>query len=109
MSTPEGLAKWFADDVKFNGGVFTFTWGNDWSHHEVRTAALLEMKDKGYIRLRWSEDEYRDTYLEMRMDRSDITGDYILMITDFAPDGDTDTLVDIWDANMDMLHRSTGL
>ena len=109
MSTPEGLAKWFADDVKFNGGVFTFTWGNDWSHHEVRTASLLEKKDKGYIRLRWSEDEYRDTYLEMRMDRSDITGDYILMITDFAPDGDTDTLVDIWDANMDMLHRSTGL
>lgn len=109
MSTPEGLAKWFADDVKFSGDVFTFTWGNDWSHHEVRTAALLEMKDRGYIRLRWSEDEYRDTYLEMRMDKSDITGDYILMITDFAPDGDTDTLEDIWDANMDMLHRSTGL
>ena len=35
--------------------------------------------------------------------------DYILMITDFAPDGDTDTLEDIWDANMEMLHRSTGL
>ena len=58
MSTPEGLAKWFADDVKFSGDVFTFTWGNDWSHHEVRTAALLEKKDRGYIRLRWSEDEY---------------------------------------------------
>ena len=77
MSTPEGLAKWFADDVKFSGDVFTFTWGNDWSHHG--------------------------------MDKSDITGDYILMITDFAPDGDTDTLEDIWDANMEMLHRSTGL
>lgn len=52
---------------------------------------------------------FTSPYLEMRMDKSDITGDYILMITDFAPDGDTDTLEDIWDANMDMLHRSTGL
>ena len=56
-----------------------------------------------------ARNEYRDTYLELRMDKSDITGDYILMITDFAPDGDTDTLEDIWDANMEMLHRSTGL
>lgn len=109
ISTPAGLGKWMADEVKFEGNTFTFTWGNVWSWHETRTATLLEMKNFDYIRLRWSEDEYRDTYFELRMCKSDITGDYILEITDYATDGDTDTLVDIWDANMEKLHRSTGL
>lgn len=109
ISTPAGLGKWMADEVKFEGNTFTFTWGNVWSRHETRTATLLEMKNFDYIRLRWSEDEYRDTYFELRMCNSDITGDYILEITDYATDGDTDTLVDIWDANMEKLHRSTGL
>ena len=109
MSTPEGLAKWIADEVKRDGDTLTFTWGNPWSHHETRTASVIEWKNNEYIRLRWSEEEYRDTYLELRMEKSDITGDYILVITDYAPDGDTATLEDIWDANMDTLHRSTGL
>ncbi len=109
ISTPAGLGKWMADEVKYEDGAFTFTWGNVWSWHETRTAMMLEKKDYDYIRLRWSEDEYRDTYFELRMSRSDITGDYILLITDYAPDGDTDTLIDIWDANMAKLHRSTGL
>ncbi len=109
ISTPAGLGKWMADEVKFECNTFTFTWGNVWSRHETRTATLLEMKNFDYIRLRWSEDEYRDTYFELRMCKSDITGDYILEITDYATDGDTDTLVDIWDANMEKLHRSTGL
>ncbi len=109
MSTPEGLAKWLADEVKRDGDTLTFTWGNPWSHHETRTASLIDKKDNEYIRLRWSEEEYRDTYLELRMEKSDITDDYILVITDYAPDGDTATLEDIWDANMEALHRSTGL
>ena len=109
MSTPEGLAKWLADEVTRDGDALTFTGGNTWGHHETGTAAVIDRKDYEYIRLRWSEDEYRDTYLELRMEKSDITGDYILVITDYAPDGDTATLEDIWDANMDALHRSTGL
>lgn len=109
ISTPAGLGKWMADEVKLDGDTFVFTWGNAWSRHETRTAVLLEKKNLEYIRLQWSEEEYRDTYFELRMCRSDITGDYILMITDYAPDGDTDTLVDIWDANMEKLHRATGI
>ena len=109
MSTPEGLSKWIADEVTRDGDEMVFTWGNEWSHHETRTAVVLETKKLDYIRLRWSEAEYADTFLELRMDKSDITGDYILVVTDFAPDGDTDTLEDIWAANMETLRRSTGL
>ncbi len=109
LSTPEGLGKWFADDVKLKNGVFTFTWGNIWSNHEIRSARILEKVQGDHIRLRWTEEGYEDMYLEMKMEKVDITGDYILIITDFAIDGDTDTLEDIWAANLKALRRSTGI
>ncbi len=109
LSTPEGLSKWFADDVKYDNGVFTFTWGKIWSHHEIRSARVIDKRASKYIRMQWTDDGYEDMYFEMKMEKIDITGDYILIVTDFAIDGDTDTLEDIWDANFKALRRSTGI
>ena len=109
LSTPEGLAKWIADDVKWNDGVLSFTWGNVWSLHETRTATVLEKNDFKWIRLRWDDDEFADTYWELRMEKSDLTGDVILVITDFATDGDVATIEDIWESNLESLNRTTGL
>ena len=109
LSTPEGLAKWIADDVKWKDGVLSFTWGNVWSHHETRTATVLEKNDFKWIRLRWDDDEFADTYWELRMEKSDLTGDVILVITDFATDGDVATIEDIWEPNLESLNRTTGL
>ncbi len=109
LSTPEGLAKWLSDEVKLNGDMITFTWGNVWSDHETRTSAVIDKKKFEYIRFRWCGDEYKDTYWELKMNRSDITGDFVLLITDFAPDGEKDTVVDIWNASFDALRRATGL
>lgn len=109
LSTPEGLAKWVADTVKKDNNVFTFTWGDVSKNHDMRSALLLEKKDYEYIRFRWDRDEAEDTYLELRIEKGEITDDYVLIITDFAFDGDTDALEDIWDANLYKLNRSTGL
>lgn len=109
LSTPEGLAKWMSDKVSLDDNLFTFTWGNLWSDHEVRTSAVIDKKKFDYIRFRWCGDEYKDTYWELKMNKSDITGDFVLTITDFAPDGEKDTVVDIWNANLETLRRSTGL
>jgi len=109
LSTPEGLAKWLADEVELADGVFTFTWGNTWSHHEVRTAQVIDRKDFEYIRFRWCDDEHEGTFWELRIEKSELTGAYVLVITDFAIDGDFATIEDIWDANMEELHRTTGL
>lgn len=109
LSTPEGFAKWVADDVTLDGETLTFVWGSLWSHHEVRTARLLEKKDFEYVRFRWCDDDHKDTYWELRIEKSDLTGDYILIITDFAIDGDVSTIEDIWDGSLEELHRATGL
>lgn len=109
LSTPEGLAKWLSDEVRLNGDLFTFTWGNVWSDHQIRTSAVIDKKKFDYIRFRWCGEEYKDTYWELKMNKSDVTGDFVLMITDFAPEGEKDTVVDIWQANLSALRRATGL
>ncbi len=109
LSTPEGMSKWLADKVKLSGDNLTFTWGNPRGHHEIRTAKILEKKDFSHIRIKWNEERFENTFIELRIQKSDITGDYILIITDFSIDGDLQTLRDIWEANLDTLRRSTGI
>jgi len=43
------------------------------------------------------------------MEKSDITGDYILIITDHAWMEDVEDLKDIWYSNLEQLHNNTGL
>lgn len=109
ISTPAGLAKWIADEVSANGNVMTFTWGETWAAHEVRRATVLQVLEPCLIRFRWEDEPNPDAFLELKIEKGDITGDFILVITDFAQPDDEDTLRDIWAANLEQLHRSTGL
>ena len=79
LSTPEGLAKWIADEVKAVDGQLMFVWGDMAGNHEIR------------------------------IEKSELTDDYNLLITDFVVDYDKETMMDIWEANLESLHRSTGL
>lgn len=109
VSTPEGLAKWLADEVELMGDTLVFTWGHTYSHHEIKRADITDVVRTRYIRMRWQNDEDPDAYLELRIDRSELTGAYMLIITDFAFEDDADSLLDLWEDNLERLHRTTGL
>ena len=109
ISTPEGLARWMADDVKQDGDTFTFTWGEVWRHHETRQAHVTECERNHLIRIRWADEADAEAYLELRMEHSNITNDYILSITDYALEEDVDMLYDLWDDNLKRLRHSSGL
>lgn len=109
LSTAPGLAKWIADDVKEDGGVLTFTWGNPQGHSDMRRAEIVENRKFDHVRYRWLAEGFEDSYWELRMEKGDITDDYILCITDFAPEGDSELIKDIWDSNFERLHQNTGL
>ncbi|MGN1374987.1 MAG: START-like domain-containing protein [Prevotella sp.] len=109
LSTPEGLAKWIADEVKAVDGKLMFVWGNLAGNHEIRMAEILGRRNQEYIRFRWDEERFKDTFWELRMEKSELTDDYNLLITDFVVDYDRETMIDIWNANIESLHRSTGL
>jgi uncharacterized protein YndB with AHSA1/START domain len=104
LSTPGGLAEWFADDVNLHGGIYTFIWENSEQQAEV-----IQRKDNKYIRFRWVEEEDKDSYFEFRLNQDELTGDVSLMITDFAEDDETTDAVDLWDTQIAELKHVIGL
>ena len=56
ISTDSGLARWMADSVTQEGEQLTFVWGELWSHHEVRTATIVEKVKNQYIKVTWDDE-----------------------------------------------------
>ena len=70
---------------------------------------MLERVRYSHLRLQWDDETDPDAYLELKMTRTEVTGGYILLITDFAFPEDVDSLLDIWDQNLEQLRMATGL
>ncbi len=109
ISTDGGLSRWIADSVKEVNGKFVFIWGNEWSHHEKRSASTMEKMRHSHLKLRWDDETDPEAFLEIRMVRTEVIGGYTLQITDYALPEDVDSLLDIWDQNLEQLRRNTGL
>ena len=59
LTTPPGLASWFADRVTIKGNCYTFYWNK-----ESQQAVVLEMKPEEKIRFRWTDEECQEIYFE---------------------------------------------
>ena len=103
ISTPNGLAEWFADSVQKDGKVFTFYWNKS-----SQRANLIAIRNGQYVRFRW-EDEPADTYFELAIHRLELTRDVALTVTDFAEDGDTEDAIRLWNSQIDDLRRIAGM
>ncbi|MCF8225407.1 MAG: SRPBCC domain-containing protein [Bacteroidales bacterium] len=104
LSTPAGLAEWFADDVNLRDGMYTFIWNG-----VEQVAEVLSKKDNRHIRFKWV-DEDEDTFFEFKIQKDELTGDLALMITDFTNDeDDKDDAVDLWDTQIAELRHAIGL
>ncbi len=108
IGTADGLRKWIADDVKLEGDTLTFVWGEVWRHHEMRQATLLRMDNLSRIRWSW-DDEDDDTYVEISMVCSPVSGEITLHVTDFIPEEDADWLYSTWLHNFDSLRLKSGV
>lgn len=104
ISTPNGLAEWFADAVECDGKQYTFFWNKS-----SQTATLLAMRSGQYIRFRWDDSDIPKSYFEIRITNSDITGSRNLQITDFATDDDDrKEITDLWNSQVKTLKRVLG-
>ncbi|MEE4117285.1 MAG: START-like domain-containing protein [Marinilabiliaceae bacterium] len=105
LSTAEGLAEWFADDVQVQGEYFTFIWGN--SEHRAR---LSQLKDNRNVKFSWADDEEEEErFFEFRLNVDELTGDVALLITDFAEKGEKDDVINLWDTQIAELKQVLGL
>lgn len=102
LSTADGLAQWFADDVNINNRVFTFVWegtGQD--------AKIVREKAGKYIRFKWVEDT-DDVYFEFKLVVDDLTSEVALIVTDFATSDEMEEAKFLWDSQVNTLMHILG-
>jgi len=104
ISKPLGLAEWFADGVTVNDNEYTFSWeGNE------QTAFLIHTKTNTSVRFQWEEDVNTESYFELKIASMEVTGNLALVVTDFAESNEKDDLIMLWNKQIEVLRRKTGI
>ncbi len=100
LSTPTGLGEWFADKVTQRENRFVFHWkGND------EEAEMIAAEENEYVVYKWSWME-EDEYFEFRIEKSPVTNETILTITDYAEKKDIKDQEQLWETQIhDLKHR----
>lgn len=109
ISTPEGLSRWIAEEVKQEGETLVFTWGKPGQEYETRQARILQSVKHQLIRFRWEDEVNPEACTEIAMSRNDITDDLALVITDYAEPDDMQAMAAMWNHDLDRLQHKTGI
>ncbi len=102
LSTPGGLAEWFADDVNLRGHIYYFIWDGS-----EQLAEIVRKKENRYIQFKWMNDPDEAT-LEFRINVDDLTGDVALVVIDTIEEGEEDDAVVLWDSQIAELRHVLG-
>ena len=102
LSTPDGLAEWFADDVTVKDGVYTFHWEGDESR-----AKMANKKENVVVRYKWL-DVKDDSYIEFEIQTDDLTSDVALMVTDFVFPDEKEETHRLWESQVLALRHLIG-
>jgi uncharacterized protein YndB with AHSA1/START domain len=102
ISNPSGLAEWFADNVKVEGKICTFYWGNSNQQAEI----LMIIPDK-HISFRWLDldPDYRFSF---DIVQDELTSDVSLIITDNVDDDDATDAKNLWSSQVAKLKQTIG-
>ena len=104
LSTPGGLAEWFADDVNLRGNTFSFVWDG-----AEQIAEVLAKKENRYIRFRWTEDDDEEAWFEFRINVDELTKDVALVVIDMVEEGDEEDASELWNSQVSELKHVIGL
>jgi hypothetical protein len=103
LISPAGLGEWFAEQVNERDDVYYFGWSG-----AFEKADLVEKEHDKYIRFHWQSSP-KEEYFEFRIDKSEITNQTILIISDFAEKKDIKDQSNLWDHQVkELFHRLGG-
>ena len=102
LSTPSGLSQWFADRVDSFHDQYTFTWDSS-----PQKAKMLEHHENERVRFRWDDSE-KDEYFEFKILTTEITGDTVLLVTDFGNPKEMKDTQRLWDSQVHELKKRLG-
>ncbi|MBC7720681.1 MAG: ATPase [Pedobacter sp.] len=101
LSSPAGLQEWFADKVDEWEGVYSFTWNNE----TPDKAEFIDSVDDKFVRYRWLHYD-KNEYFEFRIERTEISNQTILTITDFAEKAEIKDQSQLWEYQIkELFHR----
>ena len=104
LSTPSGLAEWFADNVNLKNNVFTFFWDDS-----DQSAKILKKKSNKFVQFKWLDDEEKESFFEFKILVDEMTSDVSLIITDFAEDEeDQEEQTMLWEQQIQNLKMAIG-
>ncbi len=105
VSTPAGLAEWFADDVNVKEDVYTFIWNKS-----EEKARLKQKKSGSYVRFKWlnDEEEGNDVFFEFNYVLDPLTKSLVFKVVDFADEDDLKEAKHLWDSQIQELKRHLG-
>ncbi len=100
LSTPSGMQEWFADKVDERDSVFSFTWNG-----AIEKADIVEKEQDKFIRYHW-QNSPKDEYFEFKIEKTEITGQTILIIKDFAEKAEIKDQSRLWEYQIkELFHR----
>ncbi|MBA3647965.1 MAG: hypothetical protein H0W62_05350 [Chitinophagales bacterium] len=102
LSTPSGLAQWFADEVDVFHNEYTFVWDGI-----PQKAKMIDKRENEMIRFRW-QDSPKEEYFEFKIQTTEITGDTVLMITDFSTPQELKDARQLWESQLQELKMRLG-
>jgi len=104
LTTPSAMSEWFADDVDFKEGIYTFHW--DGSHEKAKVLSKVPGKS---IKFRWLENDDDESFVEFRIEIDDLTKELAFIIDDFADEDEVDVAKMLWESQIDDLHSIIGV
>jgi uncharacterized protein YndB with AHSA1/START domain len=100
LRTPAGIQEWFADKVDERDGQFSFSWNGT-----EDKAELIDSEEDKFVRFRW-DYMTKDEYFEWRIDKSEVTNQTILVISDFADKKEIKDQSQLWQYQVkELFHR----
>lgn len=101
LSTSAGLQEWFADKAEEWENIFSFSWNGG----IPEKAKLVEKEEALFVRFHWI-DSPAEEYFEFKIEKSEISNQTILVITDFAEKADIKDQSQLWNYQVkELFHR----
>lgn len=105
ISTPSGLAEWFADNVNSRGEIFNFFWDD-----ESQKAKLVSKKTGERVKFKWLDENDKDTeyFFELKILEDEITKDVSILVVDFAEEDEVAETKQLWMNQINDLKHTIG-
>lgn len=100
ISTPEGLSRWFADNVIMDDDLFLFIWEGS-----EQKARLVQFKENEFVRFEWLDDFHQGYMFEMHIHKGEVSSELALIITDYAEPSEKDFYQRLWITQVRQLQR----